>query len=269
MQRSFKCAYCGRKIKSEICPYCGGVNELPEEPQPYIPSVSPNEGRFATDMSKHAILRNTLSFAILIAVVFVIIFFTYIVNKDDYEVISTDNYIECESDFNLSISALNKTFEFTLPCRYDDLEKELSLTPPKINDPVSDDPNSDGILDLKPSYATFTQDVYKLLKFDLVNDSNEMKPYTDSKCDRIASDYCSRMTSLCFLGKELLVDLDSLKELFGEPTNTYIYSSFTTVEWLTSYGALKLHYQDDDPSRPSYVEFENCRQGRQYRVSLL
>ena len=84
MKKTFKCEFCGRHIKTEQCPYCGGVNDIPLTPgsdapsgkaadcyPPYPPRKKARNnnsffGKLRTFFSEHTCLRD-----IVLAVLFI------------------------------------------------------------------------------------------------------------------------------------------------------------------------------------------------------
>ena len=288
MKKTFRCEYCGRQIKTEECPYCGGVNDIPLYPisdgpsgkaADCIPPVPPRKRlpvnksfprKVITFFQIHTVLR-ALLLAVLSVVVVLIISAVVLHNnyeKNRPEIKDSDNVLELSGPLTITVSSLGKEWDLTLPSPLRDLEKDINFLPPIIDDPAKDDPDKDGILDLLPFGGTSLRDSYGLFYYDIINDSYETAPYTQATCDMIHtyhSSYKDKVSSIKIQGKELITDLDSVINAFGEPSSRTTDQYSTEIEYKSTSGRITLSFdKEDDYAFPDLITIENLAQNRKY-----
>lgn len=287
MKRTFKCEYCGRSIKTEECPYCGGVNDIPvgalsDRPSgkaaDYIPPYPPRNihknntflGKVLTFFKIHSCLRALVLSVLFVVVVLVISFMVWLINEDSVrpEFNESDTMLVTDKNFSVSVTAMGKTWDIRLPSPISEISQNITFLPPIINDTAQDDPDTDGILDLLPFRGTTLRDSYGLFYYDIINDSYDTVPYTDAVCDKFntyRSSYKDKMTSLKVFGKELITDMDSVIEALGEPTETTTYPTYKEIEYRTTGGRITLTFEKDDSyAFPDSIYIENLMQNRKY-----
>lgn len=288
MKKSFKCEFCGRHIKTEQCPYCGGVNDIPLTPgsdapsgkaadcyPPYPPRKKARNnnsffGKLRTFFSEHTCLRDIVIAVLFIIVVLVLSYIFWLINesKDKPVTDTSDTVIDTDNVLSLQVTALGKEWDLKLPSAVSELSEHITFLPPIISDPEKEDPDTDGILDLLPFHGTTLNDSYGIFYYEIINDSYDTAPYSEAICDRIHtyhSSYDEKLSSLKINDKELIADLDSVIEAFGEPSKTNKYSGRTEIEYKTTGGSITISFdEDDDNAFPYSIYIDNLAQNRKY-----
>ena len=302
MKKTFKCAYCSRQIKTEACPYCGGINELPAfllqdkpsasnrndssdaepnmlsgkaadctPPYPPRPAKKPTAlNKIITFLKSHTCLRAVVIAFLLVILFVAFMFILWLTTKDIGKPISesSDNTIKIDDDFTITVTGLNKTWDISLPCSLSELVKNISILPPSIDKPSEEDPNMDGIRDLHPFEGETIRDSYGLFYYDIINDSYEVAPYSEAICDTIHTYHFSlenKVSSIKFQGKEILCDMDTLIESFGQPSLMRTYDSYTSIQYSSTAGYIELSYEkSDNYAFPNSIRIDNLRQNRKY-----
>ena len=91
----------------------------------------------------------------------------------------------------------------------------------------------------------------------MTNDSSGcVLPYLDGICNRVVTDYqFKNCTSLKINGTELLTNIETIIDSFGEPSKSEYSSLYSTYTYNTTNGYIMLRYQDErDPNRPKDIE---------------
>ncbi len=168
----------------------------------------------------------------------------------------TDNVIECSQSVEISFTHSNVVHTVTLPCRFSEISDKFKIINPVIPYPDKNDPDGDGIYDLEPHNSCYASDSYGLLRYSVTNDSDEKAPYTIGYCDKLTStDHFRNCTSLKFDGTELITDIDSLIDIWGEPSKTEYGAVSTTYTYNTTHGHIILsYYEKKDKNRPNDIE---------------
>lgn len=168
----------------------------------------------------------------------------------------TDNVIECSQSVEISYTHSNVVHTVTLPCRFSEISDKFKIINPVIPYPDKNDPDGDGIYDLEPHNSCYASDSYGLLRYSVTNDSDEKAPYTIGYCDKLTStDHFRNCTSLKFDGTELITDIDSLIDIWGEPSKTEYGAVSTTYTYNTTHGHIILiYYEKKDKNRPNDIE---------------
>lgn len=168
----------------------------------------------------------------------------------------TDNVIECSQSVEILFTHSNVVHTVTLPCRFSEISDKFKIINPVIPYPDKNDPDGDGIYDLEPHNSCYASDSYGLLRYSVTNDSDEKAPYTIGYCDKLTStDHFRNCTSLKFDGTELITDIDSLIDIWGEPSKTEYGAVSTTYTYNTTHGHIILsYYEKKDKNRPNDIE---------------
>ncbi len=288
MKKKFKCEFCGRLIQTEQCPYCGGINSIPLNPvsdapsgkaADYYPPYPPRKGtpkensffgRVRTFFKVHSCLRDIVLVILFIVVVLVLSYIIWLINNNkDMPVSDTsDTIIATDKVLCLKVTSLGKEWDLKLPSSVSELSEYITFLPPIIRDPEKEDPDTDGILDLLPFRGTTLNDSYGIFSYEIINDSYDPAPFTEAICDRIRTYHSSddkKLTSLKLNGKELINDLNSVIETFGEPSVTTKYSGTTEIEYKTTGGSFSLYFDEDDNNAfPYSIYIDNLAQNRNY-----
>jgi len=283
MAKYFRCEYCDRKIRTEVCPHCGGINELPVDTN--VPSSTSDQQISAgkKKSTRFSDLKNKIkdsrivsffrkTFIIIGAAVTVIIIIGIILGfrdnvRLDYEDEYSDTLIKTEAKVKIDSVINGNSVSFELPCSLDVLSESLTLSPPRIYNPEKEDPNGDGIMDLGPYHGTSVEDTYNAFNFRIVNPTYDTVHFTDSICDSIfLSDPYKIVSSLKFNGTELLAPMDSIISAFGTPTYKYASTYSISLKYDTSFGRIQFYYDRDQPDSalPSNIDISNATISRRY-----
>lgn len=299
MTKTFKCEYCGRRIKTEECPYCGGVNELPLEflsdgsNKTNTPSVKdasatrtatvssslkkqvgskkkiPFLKKVKTFFSIHTCLRDLVIAAMVFVVLIIGLFFVYLATKEPDPVYTySDTVLDWDGELTVSIPAMDRSFDIVLPSTLNEIGKNITFITPAITSLAEQDPDLDGVLDLKPFEGTSISDSYGLIYFDIINDSYDSLPYTDATCDKLRMYRFSEnneIKSLKIQGKELITGISSVIDSLGEPSSMCTYSDSKEIKYKTDRGEIRLSYHErNDYASPETIYIENLSQARKY-----
>lgn len=286
MKSLFRCEYCGRRIKTEECPYCGGINSLPldrdkysakEIPvasgintsEPFVPKKLTPYQKFVTFMRVHTIIRTVCIFFICMAAFIFALYLFFLANEEREPVtVNTNRILDIGLDYTVTATVFDKTVDITLPCSVGSLSNIMTIKEPIITDIENEDRNLDGIMDFAPYQGGFIFDENDLFTFSLINDSFDVVPYTQVNCDQItlmSYKYKDKLTSLKLNGNELLTDMDSVLDLLGDPTTYITNTEYSTIEYKTPYGHIRLdYYKEDNYDFPKYIYLSNLVQSRIY-----
>lgn len=278
MHKYYRCEYCGRKILTEVCRYCGGINSFehmtPLEPQKkknptsHIRSETGKNGKQTASFFKRGIKRLfsfitrrkgiflLLTPTVLLAIMLGCILYDAEIVWDAKENTKTDNILLYDSAVELSFTYNNNTGSITLPCRFSEISEKYKIINPTIAVPDRNDPDRDGIFDLEPNDYCIASDTYGIFCYYVTNDSEEKAPYLDGACSKLVSgDNFKNCTSLKYNGTELLTDIDTIIASYGEPSRSDYGSLSSTYTYNTKNGYISLKYLDEkDTSRPNHIE---------------
>lgn len=284
MFKYYRCEYCDRKILTEICRYCGGINDFsqmtPVQPQntkdPASDKTSETKrskptdsrtgifssikGRFISLFS--LIGRHKASFFLITSVLALFVMLGFVLY--DAEIVwnskkntTSDTVLSFDSPVNVTFTHSGLEGSLSLPCRFSEISKDFKIIDPVITDPKEQDPDNDGILDLRPLNYCIASDTYGLFNYYVTNDSSGcVLPYLDGICNRVVTDYqFKNCTSLKINGTELLTNIETIIDSFGEPSKSEYSSLFSKYTYNTTNGYIMLRYQDErDLNRPKDIE---------------
>ena len=265
MSKYYKCEYCGRRILTEVCRYCGGINEFNEmSPAPPKAEKSAPQKKESTEKtSKKRFPRIRLGAAELIigSVLILVGFLVFIlwdaeIVWDKKENKSAGRVLEYNGPVTLTYTHNDITDTVTLPFRLDEINETHKFINPVIVAPDVNDPNGDGIYDIIHNDYCITSDSYGIFGFYVSNHSDESIPYLDGICEKVCSgDHFRNCSSLIINGTELIADIDTIIDSLGEPSKSQYSSITSTYTYNTTNGYISLKYDEErDPNRPNYVE---------------
>ena len=276
MSKYYRCEFCGRKIKDDLCPYCGGVNSDKSE------NVRPDEkvkSEVIDDASteKYEKVRKQLkkevareyrvekkltekrsklikrSISIAIAAVVLIFLIVIIVQKNDYDMThtETENVIDVD-DIVFDLTLGGNSFKLTVPSGFNEISSNLSFSPPTIEKPEND-PDGNMIYDIQPGYAVYCDDVYGVLHLSLYNNQYSAVPYTEGVCDDLTIYTKDNLTSVKWDGREVLVPAGKIIEMFGEPSYKVESDYSRHYDYRTTNGEISFVYYNSYEHEGEFV----------------
>lgn len=277
MSKKVTCEYCGRRITSEHCPYCGAVNKLDFE------VIEQIEREHATEEHVQSVFQTVLKIfkgtwkMILIAGSALILIFIIAVarvvffgdagesNKTMDEIINTkgdepnigegeykfsDNIIECSESPELIVKTTDGSeIKITLPCSFEELNSACVLST-EYYDYKTDKKISliSTGLAIKPHRVFTLHDLNEHINFSLYNNSTVDKDYSECVIDEVyirCSDYANKsfINEIYFDGHLLTRGPGEVLTELGEPY--YISNrenNELSITYKTYFGEFNLFY---------------------------